>query len=47
MALLHQFREAGVHKFVLRPIASGTEDMLGQTRQLVERVLPEVDALND
>ncbi len=46
MALLHQFREAGVHKFVLRPIASGTDDMLAQTRQLIEQVLPEVDALN-
>ena len=37
MALFNQFREAGVHKFVLRPIASGTDDMLEQTRQLVER----------
>ena len=46
MALLHEFRQAGVHKFVLRPIASGTEDMLEQTRQLVEKVLPRVSALN-
>ena len=46
MALLNQFRDAGVHKFVLRPIASGTEDMLEQTRQLIDRVLPEVEALN-
>ena len=46
MALLHEFRQAGVHKFVLRPIASGTEDMLEQTRQLVEKVLPSVSALN-
>ena len=46
MSLLNRFREAGVHKFVLRPIASGTDDMLAQTRQLVERVLPEVAALN-
>ena len=46
MALLHEFRQAGVHKFVLRPIASGTEDMLEQTRQLVEKVLPNVSALD-
>jgi BioD-like phosphotransacetylase family protein len=46
MALLDEFRQAGVHKFVLRPIASGTEDMLDQTRQLVEKVLPSVAALN-
>ncbi|GIT38867.1 MAG: hypothetical protein Ct9H300mP8_00630 [Gammaproteobacteria bacterium] len=47
MALLHEFRQAGVHKFVLRPIASGTEDMLEQTRQLVEKVLPNVSRLNN
>ena len=46
MALLDEFRQAGVHKFVLRPIASGTEDMLDQTRLLVEKVLPSVAALN-
>ncbi|MFP6796692.1 MAG: LLM class flavin-dependent oxidoreductase [Pseudomonadales bacterium] len=46
MALLNEFRQAGVHKFILRPIASGTEDMLGQTRQLVEKVLPKVAELN-
>ena len=46
MALLRRFHEAGAHKFVLRPIASGTEDMLSQTRALIERVLPEVAALN-
>ena len=46
MALLQRFRDAGVHKFVLRPIASGTEDMIDQTRQLIDKVLPEVAALN-
>ena len=46
MALLRRFRDAGVHKFVLRPIASGTEDMLSQTRALIEQVLPEVAAMN-
>ena len=46
MALVHEFHAAGVHKFILRPIASGTEDMLSQTRLLVEKLLPEIDALN-
>ena len=46
MALLDEFRQAGAHKFILRPIASGTDDMLDQTRQLVEMVLPRVAALN-
>ena len=46
MALLHRFRAAGVHKFILRPIASGTTEMLAQTKLLIERVLPEVAALN-
>ena len=46
MALVHDFRAAGVHKFILRPIASGTEDMLAQTKLMVEKLLPEIDALN-
>ena len=47
MVLLHRFRDAGVHKFILRPIAQGTEDFINQTRLLIERVLPEVAGLND
>jgi probable F420-dependent oxidoreductase len=46
MALLNEFRAVGVHKFILRPIASGTEDFIDQTRQFVDRLLPEVKALN-
>lgn len=46
MALVHDFHAAGVHKFILRPIASGTEDMLAQTRLMVEQLLPAIDALN-
>ncbi len=46
MALLYEFRAAGVHKFVLRPIATDTEDMLQQTNLLIEKVLPEIVALN-
>lgn len=46
MVLLREFLDAGVRKFILRPIASGTVDMLNQTRLMIERLLPEVDALN-
>ena len=46
MALLQSFRAAGVHKFILRPIATGTDEMLAQTKRLIEHVLPEVAALN-
>ena len=46
MALLNRFRAAGIHKFILRPIASGTDEMLAQTRLLIDKVLPEVAALN-
>ena len=34
--------EAGVSKFILRPVAEGTDDMLAQTKRLLEEVLPEV-----
>ena len=46
MALLNRFRATGAHKFVLRPIASGTADMIDQTRRLIDEVLPSVAALN-
>ena len=46
MTLLNAFRGAGVHKFVLRPIAFGTEDMLDQTRLMIEQILPEVANFN-
>jgi len=45
MALVREFHAAGVYKFVLRPIASGNEDMLHQTRLLIEQLLPELYAL--
>ncbi|MGA9866434.1 MAG: LLM class flavin-dependent oxidoreductase [Acetobacteraceae bacterium] len=35
-----EYVEAGVSKFILRPVASGEEDMLEQTRRLIEEVLP-------
>src|SRR5258705_2405431 len=36
--------EAGVSKFILRPAAKGDDDMLGQTRRLVDEVVPLVAA---
>jgi len=47
MDMVAQFRAAEVYKFVLRPIASGTDDMIRQTRLLIEKLLPEIYALND
>jgi alkanesulfonate monooxygenase SsuD/methylene tetrahydromethanopterin reductase-like flavin-dependent oxidoreductase (luciferase family) len=32
--------EAGISKFILRPAARGDDDMLAQTRRLIEEVLP-------
>jgi probable F420-dependent oxidoreductase len=34
--------EVGVSKFILRPAARGEDEMMAQTRRLVEEVLPEV-----
>ena len=34
--------EAGISKFVLRPVGASGEDVLSQTRQLIELVLPQV-----
>jgi probable F420-dependent oxidoreductase len=46
MALVNRFRAVGVHKFILRPIAASGEDVLDQTRRLIEQVLPEIARLN-
>ena len=46
MALVHDFHDAGVHKFILRPIASGADEMIEQTKLMVERLIPEIDAMN-
>jgi alkanesulfonate monooxygenase SsuD/methylene tetrahydromethanopterin reductase-like flavin-dependent oxidoreductase (luciferase family) len=46
LTLLNEFRAAGVHKFILRPIANGTEDFIDQTRRFIDRLLPEIKALN-
>ncbi|MBV9250165.1 MAG: LLM class flavin-dependent oxidoreductase, partial [Acetobacteraceae bacterium] len=41
---LTDYVEAGASKFILRPAAMGDEDMLAQTRRLIEEVLPVVTA---
>lgn len=46
MALVNEFRDAGVHKFVLRPIAADGDEFIAQTRRFVEELLPEIAALN-
>jgi len=42
VARIAEYIDAGVSKFVLRPVGSGEEEVLGQTRQLIEQVLPRV-----
>ena len=37
-----EYIAAGVSKFVLRPVGSSGEEVLAQTRQLIEQVLPQV-----
>ena len=46
MALVHDFHDAGVHKFILRPIASGADEMIEQTKLMVGKLIPEIDAMN-
>lgn len=46
MELMARFRGAGVHKFILRPIAVDGRDVIAQTERLIDEVLPEVSRLN-
>jgi probable F420-dependent oxidoreductase len=39
-----EYVDAGVSKFILRPAAKGDEEMMAQTRRLIEEVLPLVKA---
>jgi probable F420-dependent oxidoreductase len=39
---LGEYVEAGASKFILRPAARGDDEMLAQTRMLIEQVLPRV-----
>ncbi|MGH7154994.1 MAG: hypothetical protein ACREF3_13795, partial [Acetobacteraceae bacterium] len=40
LARIAEYVAAGVSKFILRPVARGDEDVLEQTRRLIEEVLP-------
>ena len=40
LARIAAYVEAGVSKFILRPVARGDADVLAQTRRLIEDVLP-------
>ena len=44
LARIAEYVNAGASKFILRPAAQGDEDMLAQTRRLIEEVLPLVAA---
>jgi alkanesulfonate monooxygenase SsuD/methylene tetrahydromethanopterin reductase-like flavin-dependent oxidoreductase (luciferase family) len=40
LELIESFRQAGIHKFILRPMATDAADMLAQTRRFIEELLP-------
>jgi probable F420-dependent oxidoreductase len=42
LARIEEFKAVGVSKFVLRPIATGDDDVLAQTGRLIAEVLPSV-----
>ena len=46
IARIRAYHAAGVHKFILRPMGCDDTELLDQTRRLVEKLLPEVAALN-
>ncbi|HAK63256.1 MAG: LLM class flavin-dependent oxidoreductase [Pseudomonadota bacterium] len=46
LARLREFIAAGAHKFILRPVAANGDEMLAQTKLLIDEVLPEIDAMN-
>jgi hypothetical protein len=42
MQRIAAYVDAGASKFILRPVALGERDVLGQTTRLIDEVLPEV-----
>ncbi len=44
MERIAEYVEAGVSKFIMRPVAQGDDEMLTQTRLLIEQVLPQLVA---
>jgi probable F420-dependent oxidoreductase len=45
-ALMQEFRAAGVHKFILRPIAEDGAEMMNQTQRFIDELLPLVKTMN-
>ena len=43
---IREFVDAGVTKFIVRPVDGSDDALLAQTRLLIEKVLPEVDRMN-
>ncbi len=43
---IEDYVAAGVSKFILRPIGAGDDDMMAQTRRLIDEALPAVAGLN-
>jgi probable F420-dependent oxidoreductase len=46
MRRIEEYVDEGVTKFVLRPVGTDDDDLMHQTRLMIESLLPEVDALN-
>jgi hypothetical protein len=44
LARIAEYVGVGVGKFILRPVGASSGDIVAQTRQLIEKVLPLVDA---
>ena len=40
VAKIAEYVEAGISKFILRPAARGDDEIMAQTRRLIEEVLP-------
>ena len=45
LARITALREAGISKFVLRPLGTGDDDIVDQTRRLIDTVIPVAHAL--
>lgn len=43
---IEAYAAAGVSKFILRPIGAGDDDVIAQTRRLIDEALPEVARMN-
>jgi alkanesulfonate monooxygenase SsuD/methylene tetrahydromethanopterin reductase-like flavin-dependent oxidoreductase (luciferase family) len=44
LARIAEYVDAGVSKFILRPLGGDDDTLLAQTRQLIEQVLPRAEA---